>query len=208
MKKIVLIAGSVAGGLLLLAGCGSSSGSGSSGDSAGATATVTTTVTETPTTPTTPTIPTSAGSSTSSSAPPRCVLGDLKVTLGPSEGAAGSTFIPLRITNTSTHPCRTRGFGGVSLVDSPRAEPLGAPADRSRKSDVKPVVLQPGKRATATVQQANAENFSQAKCHPIPATGFRVYPPDETHAAYVPHRATACGSPAVHLLTLTPYQAG
>ena len=93
-------------------------------------------------------------------------------------------------------------------MDSPRAEPLGAPADRSRKGEVRPIVLQPGKRATATVQQANAENFPRAKCHPTPATGFRVYPPDERHAAYVPHRATACASPAVHLLTLTPYKAG
>lgn len=205
MKKTALIAACVAGGLALLAGCGSS-GSGSSGGSASATATVTTTVTESATAPAT--TPTSPGSSTSSSAPPACRLTDLKVTLGPGEGAAGSTFIPLRITNTSTHPCRTQGFGGVSLVDSPRAEPLGAPADRSRKGEVKRIVLQSGKRATATVQQANAESFSQARCHPTPATGFRVYAPDEAHAAYVPHRATACASRAVHLLTLTPYKAG
>ena len=43
---------------------------------------------------------------------------------------------------------------------------------------------------------------------PTPTQGLRVYPPNETHAAYVPHRATGCESTAVHLLELRPYQAG
>ena len=207
MKKTALIAGSLVGGLLLT-GCGSSSGGDSaSGGSAGATATVTRTVTRTPSTSGSAT-PTAAGSSSSPSAPPRCRLSDLKVTLGPGEGAAGSTFLPLQLTNTSGHACGTQGFGGVSLVDSPRAEPLGAPADRSRKGEARALVLQPGTRAVATIQQVNAESFPATRCRPTPATGFRVYPPDETHAAYVPHRATACASPGVHLLTLTPYRAG
>jgi hypothetical protein len=130
------------------------------------------------------------------------------VTLGPPEGAAGSTFLPIRLTNTSGHACRTGGFGGASLVTSPRSEPVGAPADRVQRGTAKPIVLQPGKRATATLRIVSADNFDKATCRPSPTHGLRIYPPNETHAAYVAHAATACESASVHLLELRPYQAG
>jgi hypothetical protein len=130
------------------------------------------------------------------------------VTLGPAEGAAGSTFLPVRLTNTSGEACRTGGFGGVSLVISPRSEPVGAPADRVQQGTAKPIVLKPGGHADATLRITEAGNFSAAKCRPTPTQGLRVYPPNETHAAFVPHRSTACESTKVHLLELRPYQAG
>ena len=132
----------------------------------------------------------------------------MKVTLGAAEGAAGSTFVPVRMTNTSGRPCRTGGFGGVSLVISPRSEPVGAPADRVQQDTAKPIVLKPGGHADATLRITEAGSSPSAKCHPTPTQGLRVYPPNETHAAYVPHRATACASTKVHLLELRPYQAG
>jgi hypothetical protein len=112
------------------------------------------------------------------------------------------------IKNISTRPCRTGGFGGVSLVASANGQPIGAPADRTQQGSVRRIVLQPGQVAAATIQQTNAENFSTAKCMPKPAAGFRVYPPNETHSAFVAHKTTACGSAKVHLLALRPYQAG
>jgi hypothetical protein len=181
---------------LVLAGCGTSTGSDSSDTSSSAAASSSTAS------------PSPSPSPSSSAGPARCTLTDLEVTLGPPEGAAGSTFLPVRLTNTSGDACRTGGFGGVSLVTSPRSEPVGAPADRVQQNNAKPIVLQPGSRAEATLQIANADNLSRSKCRPEPTKGLRVYPPNETDAAYVPHAATACGNPKVHLLQLRPYQAG
>ena len=140
--------------------------------------------------------------------PAGCRAADLQVSLGPGEGAAGSTYYPLRLKNTSGHPCRTGGFGGVSLVASATGQPIGAPADRTKRGQAKPLVLESGQRAHATLQVVNAANFPTGTCHPMQAKGFRVYPPNETQSAFVKHPTTACHNAKVHLLILTPYQAG
>jgi hypothetical protein len=205
------LAGALAATALLLAGCGDGSGTGTGSSDASSTGSATGTATGTATSSAAAPSSTGAAPTTSSSAPARparCTIGGLKVSLGPPEGAAGSTFLPVRLTNTTDKPCRTGGFGGVSLVISPRSEPVGAPADRSQPGTAKPIVLQPGGRAEATLRITEAGNFSAATCRPTPTQGLRVFPPNETHAAYVPHAATACASPKVHLLELRPYQAG
>lgn len=207
-------------GLVLLGGCGGSSGGsggGSSDDSSDAsgspTASATATVTVTTTAPASSSASASASASassgsTSSAAMARCAFGDLKVSLGRSEGAAGSTFVPVRLTNTSGRACRTGGFGGASLVISPRSEPVGAPADRTDQASAKPLVLRPGGRVVATLQVSQAGNYSATKCQPVPTKGLRIYPPNQTQAAYVAFGSTACQSGQVHLLQLKPYQAG
>ena len=131
---------------------------------------------------------------------------DLRVSLSGGEGAAGSTYFDLTLTNTSKHPCRTGGFGGVSLVGDGNGTQIGAPADRTQTVKVRAITLQPGGKATATLRETNAENYPATKCRPAPAEGFRVYPPNETHAAYVAHGSTGCRNEKVHLLSLAPYQ--
>jgi uncharacterized protein DUF4232 len=190
----------VAAAILLLAGCGSSSGS-TSGDSSKSSSSAGSSGSS-------PSAASTSSAAASPTGPAPCRTSGLKVTLGPGEGAAGSTFFPLMIKNVSTKPCRTGGFGGVSLVSKPNGTPIGAPADRTQQGSVKPIVLHQGQVATATIQLTNAENFPAAKCQPKQATGFRVYPPNETHSAFVAHRSPACASAKVHLLTLRPYRAG
>jgi hypothetical protein len=205
VKNPSLAVALVVSAVLLLGGCGNKSESASdNGPSTSAAA---------KSTSPSPSATTSSGtsSSMSSSSPsgtPQCRTTGLKVTLGPGEGAAGSTFFPLVIKNVSKTACRTGGFGGVSLVSAPTGQPIGAPADRTQKSQAKPIVLQSGQVATATVQVTSADNYPASKCSPKQATGFRVYPPNETRSAFVAHKVTACGSSKVHLLTVRPYRAG
>lgn len=153
------------------------------------------------------TSPSASASPGATPAVARCTTGDLSITLGPAEGAAGSTYVPIRLVNSSSHPCRTGGFGGVSLVTSPRSEPVGAPADRTGAGNAKPIVLRPGGRAAATLRISQAENYPADKCHPSPTHGLRVYPPNETQSVYLGHDAVACEATGVHLLSLTPYRA-
>ncbi|MDX6301311.1 MAG: hypothetical protein QOF53_2525 [Nocardioidaceae bacterium] len=138
--------------------------------------------------------------------PAACQTSDLRVTVSAGDGAAGSTYYSVRLRNTSTHPCRTGGFGGVSLVRAPHGAPVGAPADRVKKSAAKPLTLRPGARAEATLRVTNADNYSAAKCSPTPVKGFRVYPPNETRSAFVAQATTGCKSAKVHLLSLEPYR--
>jgi hypothetical protein len=138
--------------------------------------------------------------------PAGCRTRDLRVTLSAGDGAAGSTFYSVRLRNVSMHPCRTGGFGGVSLVRAPHGAPVGAPADRVKKSSAKPLTLRPGARAEATLQVTSAENYPAGKCQPTQAKGFRVYPPNETRSAFVAQPTPACRSAKVHLLSLAPYR--
>jgi len=140
------------------------------------------------------------------SGPTRCTTKDLRVSLTGGEGAAGSTYYELTLTNTSGQVCRTGGFGGVSLVGDGNGTQIGAPADRTEPGKVRAITLRPDGRATATLRVTNAENYSPSKCDPAPAEGFRVYPPNESHAAFVAQGSTGCRNDTVHLLTLTPYQ--
>jgi uncharacterized protein DUF4232 len=148
----------------------------------------------------------SSSATPSPSGPARCTTKDLRVALMGGEGAAGSTYYELTLTNTSGQACRTGGFGGVSLVGDGSGTQIGAPADRTESGKVRAITLQPDGQATATLRVTNAENYSPSKCDPAPAEGFRVYPPNETRAAYVAQGSTGCRNDTVHLLTLTPYQ--
>jgi hypothetical protein len=186
---------------LLLGGCGSSTDSAASGGSSSSSAASSSASGSA-------SAAASSSASTSTAGPALCRTADLKVSLGAGEGAAGSTYFPLVIKNVSSKPCHTGGFGGVSLVFKPQGSPIGAPADRTQQGSAKPIVLQPGQTASATIQLTDAQNFSTAKCKPAEAAGFRVYPPNETHSAFVAHKTLACTSAKVHLLTLRPYQAG
>ena len=145
-------------------------------------------------------------SSAAPAGPAGCTTADLSVTLGSGEGAAGSTYYPITVTNKGREACKTGGFGGVSLVDSPSGDPIGAPADRTQQSDVVAITLQPGQAAKTTLQVTEAGNYDKGRCQPTNATGLRIYPPNETHSAYVKLAAPACANAKVHLLTLRPYQ--
>ena len=188
----------VTAGLAVLAGCGGSP-SNTSADTG-----------STPTGKPSHAVTRHTGSSSSptptASGPARCTTKDLRVSLTGGEGAAGSTYYELTLTNTSGHPCRTGGFGGVSMVGDGNGTQIGAPADRTEPGKVRAITLRPDGRATATLRVTNAENYSPSKCDPAPAEGFRVYPPNETHATYVARGSTGCRNDTVHLLTLTPYQ--
>jgi predicted small lipoprotein YifL len=192
-----------------LAGCGNTGEGRFSGDTKSEKAAEGAPTSSSPASPSSsapPTTSSSASSSASPSVPAPCRTADVRVALGPGEGAAGSTYYPLRLTNTSGHPCRTGGFGGVSLVSSATGKPIGAPADRTKRGQAKPIVLDSGQRAEATLRVVNAENYPTGKCQPVQAKGFRVYPPNETHSAFVKHPTTGCRSGKVHLLSLTPYK--
>jgi hypothetical protein len=128
------------------------------------------------------------------------------VTVSPGEGAAGSTYYTVVLTNPSGATCRTGGYGGVSLVNGPTGHPIGAPAVRTAKDKVTAISLRPGGRAAATLQVSSADNYSPARCTPTSAAGFRIYPPNETRSAFVKTPVPACRNAKVHLLTLSPYQ--
>jgi Protein of unknown function (DUF4232) len=124
---------------------------------------------------------------------PRCTTGELSVSLGQGDAAAGSVYRPLIFTNTSSHTCELRGFPGVSYVAGDDGHQVGPAAAMSGERGAQ-VPIAPGATARAQLQLVNVQNFDTAACHPVPVRGLRVYPPGDTAALFVPMDGTGCSN--------------
>jgi Protein of unknown function (DUF4232) len=138
---------------------------------------------------------------------PNCGTDELRGSLGPAEGAAGSVYVPLVLTNIGGRTCELRGFPGVSYVAGADGHQVGPAAAMSgpRRGEV---VLKAGAAAAAQLQLVNVANFDAGVCRPTPVRGLRVYPPGDTTSLFVEGAGTGCaGAPPGNQLsvqTLTP----
>lgn len=171
--------------------------------SADAGASATTTSADAGSTGTTTTSAAAGGTSSTSTCTPSQMR--LRVEAAEGGGSAGHVAVQLVATNTGSTECTTQGFPGVSLVAGGTGQQLGAAADRATGQSAPLMRLEPGKTAVATIQVAQAANFPS--CGETTASGFRVYLPGVTAAAYVPYSLPACSNPAVHQLQVQPFNA-
>ncbi|MFC9252320.1 DUF4232 domain-containing protein [Amycolatopsis thailandensis] len=194
-SKIISIGGLVAGtaGLLLLSACGSQS----------------TPVAQNSSMPPSSSAPeTSAAPSASSSspaptsqpaeAPPPasksdglCKAGDVKLSVAGGDGAAGTVYRTLVITNTSGHQCTIQGFPGVSYVTGADGHQVGEAAFRTGDKGG-PVQLNNGESASTDIGFVNVRNYDEAACKPTETRGLRVYLPQETASNFVAVQGLGC----------------
>ncbi|TQJ08275.1 DUF4232 domain-containing protein [Lapillicoccus jejuensis] len=146
---------------------------------------------------------TTGGSATTTTCQPSQMT--LRVEMPAGGGSAGHVAVQLIATNKGSTVCTTQGFPGVSLVAGGTGQQLGAAADRATGQSAPLMRLEPGKTAVATIQVAQAANFPS--CSETTASGFRVYLPGTTAAAYVPYSLQACANPSVHQLQVQPFNA-
>ena len=136
-------------------------------------------------------------------APPRCTTAELTGSLSGGEGAAGSAYRTLVLTNTGARTCELTGFPGVSYVTGDQGQQVG-PAAAMAGERGGPVRLDVGGSAGAQVRFVNVGNYDPAACVPTPVRGVRVYPPGDTASLYVPLETTGCaGTPPGDQLTVT-----
>jgi hypothetical protein len=150
-----------------------------------------------------PSPPAPATTTATPAATPRCHTGDLRLSLGQSEGAAGTAYRALLFTNRSGHRCTLYGYPGVSWVTGDNGTQVNAPFRRDPVDRAVKVTLAPGGVAHAVLAAAHPEAFPAGDCKPIAVRGYRVYPPDETAAVFVPDPGTACSVRGVDLGRVT-----
>ena len=136
-----------------------------------------------------------------------CAAKYLQVKLGPSQGAAGSSYMPLTFTNGGPDTCSLTGYPGVSLAGGTPVTQIGLAANHSTAAPPTLVTLAPGAVANAVLQIVNAGNYSAADCGPVTATFLQVYPPNQTTPIYLAVDTPACSNP-VPLLTVGVVQTG
>lgn len=110
----------------------------------------------------------------------------------------------LRLTNIGKSPCFLTGYPGVSLTMGPGGSPIGAPAVRDRTSPVTDVLLSPGQAGLAVMRYTHAENY--LGCKQANASGYRIYPPENTTSLFIPQPTKACWNTAVRLLAIGPFR--
>jgi len=203
------LAGALLSGSLvaLLAACGSSASStGATGSDSGS-------ATAGASSPPASSVPATSPSATGGGISPHasvagCATANLRVTLGTSNGAAGSVYLPIDFTNTGTADCTLYGYPGVSLTGGSPAGQIGAAADRNPQTAATVVTLAPGAVAHATLQVTVAGNYPAGTCQPTAATTLVIYPPGQTAAASVPYSTTGCKSTSITILHVEVVQPG
>lgn len=137
--------------------------------------------------------------------PAGCATTQLSLSLGQQQGAAGTDYQTLVLTNTGLS-CRLRGFPGVSLLRADGGQ-VGASAAATGPRGAQ-VLLAPRSSAYAVLSIANAGNYPPADCRPQPATRIRVYPPGQTTPLTAAASVQACSAPGVRQLRVTAVRAG
>jgi hypothetical protein len=140
---------------------------------------------------------------------PHCTTSGLVIWLpnGNGNGAAGSIFYKLRLTNLSGHTCTLSGFPRVSAVDV-KGKKLGKQASHETGQKAGVVKLAPGGSASFQLRVVEPGNFSPADCHEVTAAGLRVTPPGQTASKVVPFPFQTCSQPTQPVLTVGPVRKG
>jgi hypothetical protein len=200
----VLAAAALACGGVLLAACGSGGGA------AAPAATVTTTVTTAPSASTAPPPATGSSASPPVAGPPACATSGLAAKLGPGNGAAGSTFVPIVFSNTSGSSCSLFGYPGVSFVTGAGGSQIGSAAARDTTQPARDIVLAAGGVAHATMRVVQAGNFPAASCKLVTAKELKIFPPGQTSPLYLSFTSPTCAStsPAVQVLFIQTIGSG
>ncbi|MEV6928020.1 DUF4232 domain-containing protein [Dactylosporangium sp. NPDC051485] len=149
--------------------------------------------------------PASAAAAGQSSQSGRCHTGELEVTAqaAPGGGAAGSVYTWLVFTNASGRACTLYGYPGVSWVTGADGQQVNQPAERDPSGKPATVTLRPGGAAHAQVRAGHPDMFPDI-CEPVPVAGYRVYPPDETSALFVPAAGRQCSADGVNRAVVEP----
>jgi Protein of unknown function (DUF4232) len=148
--------------------------------------------------PTTTAAPTTTTSTTTLPPTPLCTTDSLSLTIGDSEGAAGSTYTSVYVANTGTATCVLDAPGIMRFTAG--GAPVGAQLRASSTSDLE---LAPGGVATALWRMSQTELFD---CTPSAATRIEVV----FGAAVVPGPAygPVCATPAEQQGTLQGFTGG
>ncbi|MUL75694.1 DUF4232 domain-containing protein [Mycolicibacterium sp. CBMA 226] len=135
---------------------------------------------------------------------PRCASAQLTPSLGPPDGAAGTTFYPLILKNSGDAPCSMSGYPAVSFIAGSDNHPVGVAASQDAENIIGVVVIAPGQSTSANLGIVNAGNFP-ADCNALPVSGLQVSLPGEADPIIVGHADTACASPAYPTLRVGPF---
>lgn len=106
---------------------------------------------------------------------PACTAAALNVHKGRLEGAAGSRFQTLRVTNESARPCATPGWTRYRFVRHGHAIGFRSSANPGEGSNPPPVVIGAGRTVKSVLSWVDPGPVPAGQCHARRATAFRMW---------------------------------
>jgi len=141
--------------------------------------------------------------------PTLCRTADLGLSLGGSDGAAGSSYTPIRFTNHGAAACTLHGYPGVSFVAGDAGTQVGPAASEDPGGmSVTTVTIAPGAVASAVLQTTQYLNYPAVTCRATAVRGLRIYPPGNTAAGFLSLPAGTMACAGTRILSVQPVQAG
>jgi len=104
-----------------------------------------------------------------------CSSGDLSLSVGRTDGSAGTQYQHLVVTNKSNRTCALNGYPAVSLLDS-SGNRLGDDAQQNNSFAATAIILPPHNQAYVALGLPDATNFDYGVCSDTSAT-LRMYLP-------------------------------
>lgn len=124
-----------------------------------------------------------------------CGAGDLTLSVGRSDGSAGTKYMHLVVTNKSDRTCALNGYPTVSLLDGSGNRLGGSDAQQNNSFAATAVVLPPRNQAYVALGLPDANNFDTDVCSDTSAT-LRMYLPGtvtpSTAALTIPMAQKVC----------------
>jgi hypothetical protein len=153
-----------------------------------------------------------AGSTGTGPATPGCTPAGLRVRLDTTAAsvAAGTYYVPLEFTNTTSAACALTGYPAVALTSGVSGNQIGTEAALDRSVPASAVTLAPGATAHAWLGIASTAGYPARTCKPVTAAGLRVVVPGSETASYLADRVPACkhAVPGSGILVVRPVQPG
>jgi hypothetical protein len=208
MRVPLVAAATLAGVLVLLAGCSSKTSGSAGGGNLSTVPAVTSPTTPAPTVTVTATATATSGNTTQPSSVPSCASRDLQASPGIAQGTAGSTYQVIVFKNISGRTCTLFGYPGVSQAGGTPVKQIGAAADEDSATPRTLVTLAAGASGSALLRIVHAGNFTTAACDPVTATYLQIYPPNQSTPIYMAFTSQACAHSSVHLLTVDTVRLG
>ena len=143
----------------------------------------------------------------SRSGPLPCATTGLRLTVGTPNGAAGTIFYPLDLTNTSGSACTMFGYPGVAFVSSPGGSQIGAPANRRIAAAPTVITVAPGATAHATLAVSDVLIGNNCK-HQLQVHWVQVYPPDQFKALFAHLSRPGCADKSLVTMGVTTVTGG
>ena len=145
---------------------------------------------------------------TAPAGPATCLPSALQASLGQGQGAAGTLYQVIVLTNTSRSACTLYGYPGVSFVTGQGGSVIGAPASRNQLIPDTLITLRPGGAASALVGVTDTGALPQSACRPGTANWLQIYPPGDLGSLFVQYTSQVCTRPGEKFMKVTAMHAG